>query len=169
MKDPKYWTTTFCQQCGEEFEVRKRRLKKGGGKFCSLSCSTTYRNIHNNPANVPEARKKISQNHADVSGENNPMYGVKLKGEDNPAYIDGRSKYGEYYRMIAFKNKPHKCNICGKEGKPKDFDVHHKDGNRENNKLNNLEILCPKCHQTIGHILVRDEKGRFMEVVNNAR
>lgn len=29
---------------------------------------------------------KISKNHADVSGENNPMFGVHRYGEDNPFY-----------------------------------------------------------------------------------
>ena len=24
--------------------------------------------------------------------------------------------------------------------------LHHKDGNRENNILSNLEMLCPNCH-----------------------
>ena len=27
-----------CQQCGEEFEVGKTRIEKGGGKFCSSKC-----------------------------------------------------------------------------------------------------------------------------------
>ncbi len=33
---------------------------------------------------TPETKKKMSRNHADVSGENNPMYGVR--GKDAPAY-----------------------------------------------------------------------------------
>lgn len=33
-----------------------------------------------------ETKAKMSLNHADVSGENNPMYGIKLYGQDNPFY-----------------------------------------------------------------------------------
>ena len=33
-----------------------------------------------------ETRKKISENHADVSGSKNPFYGVRYIGELNPMY-----------------------------------------------------------------------------------
>lgn len=26
------------------------------------------------------------------------------------------------------------------------FEIHHKDGNRKNNKRENVELLCPNCH-----------------------
>ncbi len=37
----------------------------------------------------------------------------------------------------------HNCKECGKEGR---LDVHHKDGDFNNNNLNNLEVLCRSCH-----------------------
>jgi len=166
--NPVYWTQKMCQQCGEEFWVYKSKVRKGEGKFCSISCATTYRNIHNNPTKDKKVREKISKNHADVNGEKNPMYGVRLTGNKNHQYIDGRSKYSAYYRFVAFENLEHKCNECGKIGKPEDFDVHHKDMNRDNNSLSNLEILCPKCHLTVRHKYKRDSEGKFTEVVANA-
>jgi predicted HNH restriction endonuclease len=30
--------------------------------------------------------------------------------------------------------------------KPIPLELHHKDGNRYNNSLNNLMLLCPNCH-----------------------
>lgn len=36
-----------------------------------------------------------------------------------------------------------KCSICGKSGK---LDIHHKDGNYQNNNLDNLTYLCRSCH-----------------------
>ena len=38
------------------------------------------------------------------------------------------------------------CNRCGYATEPKILGVHHKDRNRKNNALDNLEILCPNCH-----------------------
>ena len=35
---------------------------------------------------MKEIRQKISENHADFSGENNPMYGVHRYGENHPMY-----------------------------------------------------------------------------------
>ena len=42
-----------------------------------------------------------------------------------------------------------KCECCGIENwldKPINLEIHHKDGNRLNNNLNNLQLLCPNCH-----------------------
>jgi hypothetical protein len=38
------------------------------------------------------------------------------------------------------------CVRCGYSEHPEILGVHHKDRNRKNNDLNNLEILCPNCH-----------------------
>ena len=39
-----------------------------------------------------------------------------------------------------------KCGITEWQGKPISLQLHHKDGNPNNNCLENLEILCPNCH-----------------------
>lgn len=42
-----------------------------------------------------------------------------------------------------------KCEQCGLEEwleKPINLEVHHIDGNRSNNSLDNLQLLCPNCH-----------------------
>lgn len=41
------------------------------------------------------------------------------------------------------------CESCGLrewKNKPIPLEVHHKDGDKYNNELENLEILCPNCH-----------------------
>lgn len=148
-----------CLYCGKKFEVRPCEIKKGG-KYCSRSCACTYRNLHNNPAWDENVRKKISQNHADVSGENNPMYGKR--GNLAPSYIDGRNSFiGEVYRKILLASgKPCVCKLCGKtHGK---IDVHHLDGNRSNNSLSNLIFLCRKCHISKAHTYLRDDTGKII-------
>lgn len=44
----------------------------------------------------------------------------------------------------------YKCTCCGNTGewygKTISLQLHHKDGNHQNNELNNLEFLCPNCH-----------------------
>ena len=59
----------------------------------------------------------------------------------NYKYKDGRNQYIK----IAFQYLPHKCNICNITN-IKVLIVHHKDNNRKNNKIKNLEILCCNCH-----------------------
>jgi 5-methylcytosine-specific restriction endonuclease McrA len=159
MGRPKTRATVVCKQCGECFEVRPSELKKGGGKFCSRSCATAYRNTHANPAKSEAVRKKISENHADVSGEKNPMYG--RRGNRAPSFIDGRSSFsGETYRKILLASgTEQKCRLCG--GVDGSIDVHHLDGNHKNNNPENLVFLCRKCHNTKAHIYERDNKGRI--------
>ena len=45
--------------------------------------------------------------------------------------------------------KERKCECCGNTewmGKPIALELHHLDGDNTNNKLENLQILCPNCH-----------------------
>lgn len=45
--------------------------------------------------------------------------------------------------------KEHKCECCNNSswnGVPIPLEVHHKDGNKRNNDLENLQLLCPNCH-----------------------
>ena len=45
--------------------------------------------------------------------------------------------------------KEYRCECCGNTewlSKPIPLEVHHKDGDRNNNTLENFELLCPNCH-----------------------
>ena len=47
------------------------------------------------------------------------------------------------YRTLVKKEK---CELCGKKIK---LIIHHKDGNRHNNGLSNLQVLCTNCHAKV--------------------
>jgi len=47
---------------------------------------------------------------------------------------------------MALDNYPNECEMCGYKEHLEILQVHHIDGNRKNNKLENLMILCPNCH-----------------------
>ena len=52
-------------------------------------------------------------------------------------------------RLVKEGLKEYKCECCGISewnGKPLTLQLHHIDGNRENNSLSNLMFLCPNCH-----------------------
>lgn len=74
-------------------------------------------------------------------------------------YNQGRDKNNAWkggvssYRYFIEK---HKCDRCGSF---KHLLVHHRDGIRTNNALENLEVLCKGCHQD--HHCKRDRFGRF--------
>ena len=88
------------------------------------------------------------------------MYGKK--GILAPGYKDGRNKFkGDVYRRKALANLPHKCILCNEKDLSK-LDVHHKNGDHENESLSNLVIVCRKCHNNKVHIYKRNKNGRFI-------
>lgn len=54
---------------------------------------------------------------------------------------------GENYRKVALSNYGEKCSRCGYSENIVALEVHHKDRNRNNNDLSNLEVLCSNCHK----------------------
>lgn len=53
------------------------------------------------------------------------------------------------HRLLEEGIKPHQCEKCGLTewlGNPIPLELHHKDGNRDNNVLENYQLLCPNCH-----------------------
>jgi hypothetical protein len=66
-------------------------------------------------------------------------------------YIEGTTVKSHILKMKLIRDglKEEKCEICGLQewlGEKIPLELHHKDGNHFNNKLENLEILCPNCH-----------------------
>lgn len=55
-----------------------------------------------------------------------------------------------------------KCECCGLNEwmeKSLPLEIHHIDGNRLNNSLDNLQILCPNCHSQTPNWRSRNQKG----------
>jgi 5-methylcytosine-specific restriction endonuclease McrA len=68
-------------------------------------------------------------------------------GERNHRWNGGTSDYPHHYemkknRVIKMKNTKGKCEVCGKQGQH----IHHIDGSKDNHVLENLILLCVKCH-----------------------
>lgn len=63
-------------------------------------------------------------------------------GKNNPNWIDGAGSY----RERAIRAFGCKCQKCGYDDHEAAIVVHHKDHNRENNDISNLDVLCANCH-----------------------
>ena len=69
---------------------------------------------------------------------------------------------GHKLKLKLFRDgiKEKKCEVCGLEKwneKDISLEMHHIDGDRMNNELENLQILCPNCHsQTTNYSLSKD-------------
>ena len=62
----------------------------------------------------------------------------------NPNYKTGDHIIPPYKYILNLREK--KCEICKSKYI---IIVHHKDGNRKNNSLSNLQVLCQGCHMVI--------------------
>lgn len=72
----------------------------------------------------------------------------------NKVYYSNISKLRE--RLIKEGYKENKCEICGLSGEDVSLELHHKDGDRTNNQLENLQILCPNCHSKTPNYRVKN-------------
>jgi len=64
-------------------------------------------------------------------------------------------------RLIKEGLKERKCENCNLESWldcPMPLELHHKDGDRKNNRLENLALLCPNCHSQTDNYRGKNKK-----------
>ncbi len=98
---------------------------------------------------------------------------------DYSTFKDGYLKKngkGTLKALLSIKGR--KCENCGLDTwleKPITLEIHHIDGNHNNNHLDNLQLLCPNCHsytdnyrgkKNTGKIKVTDEE--FIKALENS-
>lgn len=68
---------------------------------------------------------------------------------DYSRFTYGKEMSGSSLSAPLIALRGHRCEKCNLDqwlGFPIKLEVHHKDGDRHNNVLENLELLCPNCH-----------------------
>jgi hypothetical protein len=129
-----------CKQCGATFSVKNYR--KDSAQFCSYSCTAKYRYHH-----TPELRKAFSKHKS---------------GKEHPMWNGGKTVNSQGYVLIHTPEHPH----CSKRGyvrehrlvmekklgrylEPNEV-VHHKNGKKDDNRIENLELMKKKDHDRVG-------------------
>jgi len=149
-----------CLYCGKDFEARDTDVKRGLAKFCSILCSNKNKavNIQPKPANVSCAYcgKGYYLSPSKISASRSGFFFCTRAHKDSSQKIGGieaimPSHYGKSkgfydYRARAFSRLPNKCRVCGYDKYPEVLEVNHIDCNKNNNHIDNLEILCPTHH-----------------------
>lgn len=112
----------------------------------STSISQVLKKLNLRPAggNYDHIKKIISRENVDISH-------FTGKGWSNGKQL---KEWSSYARATNAKDhlineKGHQCECCNNHSwleHPIQLEIHHKDGNRLNNEISNLQLLCPNCH-----------------------
>jgi len=129
-----------CKQCGKVFYVKNYR--KDTARFCSRSCSAKYRYHHDK-----SLRDNLSH---------------QYHGKDHPMWRGGKTRNTQGYILIHSPEHP----FCDKRGYVREHRlvmekelgrylkqsevVHHLNGKRDHNKIENLKLMKKKDHDRIG-------------------
>lgn len=123
-----------CTLCGGE-EVQETR------GACRLYCLPCAADIQKKRQREADMRYRARRGGLVGVGSG----GAQL-GSQNAQWRGGRSS--PTYRRLAFEAHGRFCVLCGSN---RFVEVHHRDGNRENNNAANLQPLCKSCHRSAMH------------------
>jgi len=104
-----------------------------------------------NPMKRKEVREKVSKARMGMKcpyvGERNKRYTGKANHNYKDGSYTGLNNY-VFLREFVKKHMKWACEKCGKKRSSKDIDlvIHHKNVNREDNRIANLAVLCNVCH-----------------------
>lgn len=147
--------------------------------------SSSYRevcfkaNISVTTGNYDTLKKIVRENNIDISHFKRSYEPIGKKREkiltedviNNKAYISA-SRLKD--RLIAEGIKEHRCenpecNLSEWHGSPIPLQLHHIDGNKLNNKIENIMLLCPNCHSLTDNWCGKNQKKkiRYCKVCGN--
>jgi len=169
---------TKCTKCGTLFHMKeysKKRYKRNHGFFCSRDCYSKYKSIaisgENNHQYGLKGHLNASFKGHKINKRNHNLMDIREYAPEHPfADVDGRVLH---HRLLVEKNhfkfnKKYFTEIDGEFYLKRNVDVHHKDGNHENNNISNLEPLTRSEHTSLHNkerIIIRDSKGRFKRII----
>lgn len=86
---------------------------------------------------------------------------------DYPKYVPWDVTTWEYSQKYRRKIKNWVCENCGDKGRKCKLTVHHRDLNKQNCDIGNLQVLCQKCHTELHQEIdkTNKEKSYFEKVV----
>lgn len=130
-----------CKTCDVEFQVIACREKTA--RYCSrkcyykamnrvgsieIECTICGKIFHRPPSRIRPSSKQCCS--------------LKCRGLLKRVEVPGVQSRVWFIRRGLLKE----CNRCGYNDHPEILVIHHRDKDRSNNIIENLEILCPNCH-----------------------
>lgn len=144
----------LCLYCGKPIVYEKRH-----NKFCNSSCAATYNNLHKKPKDygkclycgkpLNRSGKKYCNNKCQAQYKKQQFLEQWKNGLHNGHIPNGQISV--FIKNYLLEKHNYTCEKCG-WGQINPYtnkvplEIHHIDGNWENNSEDNLQVLCPNCH-----------------------
>ena len=128
---PRYRAHRFCSKsCSSRSQWRRER-------FCCAWCGTGFERAKSKRGKSKSGLAFCSRKCKDTAQRRGGLEAIR----------PGHYRNGRWaYRERALEAYGARCQCCGYAKRKKMLDVHHLDGDRNNNDVKNLQILCVWCH-----------------------
>jgi hypothetical protein len=157
IKYEKEFLESIVKNCGSIRQVLlKLGLKEAGGNYENIKARIISFNIdtshfHGMTWNKGKKWSKVK----DISN----------KLVEHSTYSSGLpiSSYKLKNQLIKLGYKKHICESCGLEewkNNPIPLELHHVNGNRYDNRIENLQLLCPNCHSFTDNYRAKNMSAR---------
>jgi len=138
-----------CEICGTRFDYIHSRLNKA--KYCSRKC---YHRAQSVKGTVEYKCRYCERTFLDAPSHKRVYCSQACVNKAN--HEVWKPTFTTVRKAMVARGKITECERCGYNSAPHILGVHHKDRDRHNNDLSNLEVLCPTCHSLehakhIGH------------------
>lgn len=126
-----------CAECGVLFEALEAERKRGWGRFCSTSCSTSFNRRGKRSNNWSGGKTHISSGHVTVYAPDDPHA--------------GKNGYALEHRIVAAR-------AIGRQLTDTEI-VHHVNGDEADNRPENLQVMSQSEHMRLHNQLRREERS----------
>lgn len=151
----------MCERCN-----KKHNGKFGSGRFCSQKCAQTRTRSKEVKKKISNGVKRyINNNLESLTKTQRKQNALKQIETWNGKVLDENFEtlsWGRKRKRIILEQDG-KCNKCGNDkwfNKKLPIEIDHIDGNRKNDKRNNLVGLCPNCHSITDTWRGKNLKGK---------
>ena len=148
-------TNTKCNFCNKDIYKRPRDLRKFKKHYCNINCLTDYQKKYNTKNRVEvycsNCNKKLLRTTRELNKSVNKIYFcdnlcknrhlIKRRWDK-----DTKVKCHKSRRFEVINRCKKLCINCGYKDDIKMLDIHHLDGNHQNNEYINLASVCVWCH-----------------------
>ena len=168
-----------CVICNKEMYLKPSRIKRAKhGVTCSLECAnklkSQYMTGEGNHQYGLKGELNASFKGKEIIKHNNNINDIMVYDPTHP-YADKSGRVRKHRLLVEQNYKLFDSKFFLQEGGrivlKREYDVHHKDGDHNNNDINNLQVLTKGEHTSIHNKekeIIRDSLGRITGVVKRS-